>query len=90
MEHDKILDILTLYMTDERLNHIIAADEEYQAAKIHEQEAYEKLRKTLTKDQMTLLENFTIAAMETGANIERISYQQGFKDMFIFFKELSE
>lgn len=88
MEND-ILEILTQYLTEERIGRIVENDEEYNAARIHEQEVHDKFESTLTDEQIEAFNNFISAASETEANVERIYYQQGMKDMFSLLKALS-
>lgn len=87
---NEIFDILTEYLTNERLSKIIAGDEEYRAALIHEQEAYEKLDATLTDEQKELIDMLGTAQGETSANTQRIIYQQGMKDMFNLIMSLRD
>ena len=86
---NEVLEIFTHYLTENRLNKIIEQDEEYQAAKCHEKEAHDRFERTLTEKQNELFNNFIVAASETEANIERINYQQGMKDLFALLKSLS-
>lgn len=88
VEND-ILELLTQYLTEERLGRIVEQDEEYNAARIHEQEVHDKFESTLTDEQIELFNDFITAASETEANLERINYQQGMKDIFSLFKALS-
>lgn len=84
-----ILEIVTQALTESRLNHAMNGDEEYQAAKIRESVAHHKLMEALTEQQKELLENFITAAGETGNNVERITYQQGMKDLYAFLMALA-
>lgn len=87
--NNEILEIVTQALTESRLNSALSCDEEYQAAKIHECVARDKLKETLTDQQRELLEDFTTAAGETGANVERLIYQQGMKDLYALFTALA-
>lgn len=87
--NNEILELITQALTESRLNKIMDCDEEYQAAKIHELVAHDKLKETLTDQQKEMLDNFTTAAGETGANFERIVYQQGMKDLYALFTALA-
>lgn len=86
---NEVLEMFTHYLTEARLNKIVEQDEEYQAAKWHEIEAHDRFERTLTEEQNELFNNFIVAASETEANIERINYQQGMKDLFTLLKSLS-
>ena len=68
----------------------MSCDEEYQAAKLHEMVAHDKLMEILTDQQKELLEDFTTAASETDANAERIIYQQGMKDLYALIMALAQ
>lgn len=87
--NNEILEMVTQALTESRLNGILNCDEEYQAAKIHELVAHDKLKETLSDQQKELLENFTTATSETDANFERIVYQQGMKDLYALFTALA-
>lgn len=87
--NNEILEIVTQALTENRLSSALSCDEEYQAAKIHECVAHDKLKETLSDQQKELLKNFTTAASETGANFERIIYQQGMKDLYALFTALA-
>lgn len=67
---------------ESRLSRIMSFDEKYQASKLRERVAYDKLKETLTEQQKELFDNFTIAAGETCANAECIIYQQGMRDLY--------
>lgn len=87
--NNEILEMVTQCLTESRLNRIMDCDEEYQAAKIRELVTHDKLKETLTDQQKELLEKFTTAASETGANTERLIYQQGAKDLYALLMALS-
>lgn len=65
---NEILEMVTQCLTESRLNRIMCSDEEYQASKMHEKVAYDKLIEILNKQQKELLDNFIAAESETGAN----------------------
>ena len=71
----EVFEIVTEYLTNERLSRIVGEDEEYRAALTHEKEAYFKLDVTLS---------------EVAANVERITYQQGMKDMYALIMSLRD
>lgn len=87
MEYE-VLEILIQSLTEDRMNRIIDKDEEYQAALTREREVHDSLESMLSKEQRELFNEFISAASETGANIERINYRQGMKDMFALLKSL--
>lgn len=88
MEH-KILDIITHYLTENRIKEIMNQDENYRTAKQYEDEAYEKLEKSLSPEQSVLLNDYIAAEIDTKAVVEQLHYSQGMKDLFTFFRELS-
>lgn len=85
---DDLIEILVQFRA-EHMSDILEQDEEHRAARLHETEVHDRFEKTLTNEQIQLFNNFISAASETTANIERIFYQQGMKDMFALFKALS-
>lgn len=87
--NNEILEMVTQALTESRLNGVLDNDEEYQTARIHELVARDKLKETLTDQQKELFENFTTATGETGANFERIIYQQGMRDLYALFMALA-
>lgn len=86
---NEVLEMITQYLTEDRLNRIVEQDEEYRAARLHERELHDRLEGTLTKEQIEMFNDFTIAASEAEANVERINYQQGMRDLFALLKALS-
>ncbi len=86
---NEILEMVTQCLTESRLNRIMCSDEEYQASKMHEKVAYDKLIEILNKQQKELLDNFIAAESETGANTERLIYQQGMRDLYALLMALA-
>lgn len=86
----EVFEIVTEYLTSERLSRIMGEDEEYRAALIHEQEAYARLDATLTDEQRELINMLGTAQGEVSANVERITYQQGMKDMYSLILSLRD
>lgn len=86
---DRILEMITQCLTEERIGEIAANDEEYQSAKRREIEIHNKFEATLSDEQMKLFDDFISAAAKSEINLERINYQQGMKDMFALIKALS-
>lgn len=73
---------------ERHISEAVAKDEKFKAARQHEQEAHDRLEKTLTGEQLQLFNHFISAASETNANTRRIHYQQGMKDLFSLIKSL--
>lgn len=86
---NEIFEMITQSLTENRISQIMDCDEEYQAAKLHEKVAHDKLMEMLTDQQKELLDNFITAASETDANAERIIYQQGMKDLYALIMALA-
>lgn len=86
--NNDILEMLTTF-TEEHISEIMEQDEEFRAARQHEREVHDRFEKTLTDEQLQLFNDFISAATETNANVERINYQQGMRDMFALIKDLS-
>lgn len=86
---DSLLDVFTQFM-EEHISEIIEQDEEFRAARQHEREIHDRFEKSLTSEQIEMFNDFIAAASEANANIERINYQQGMKDMFSLIKSLSK
>ncbi len=79
---NEVFDIITEHLTNERLSRIMNNDEEYRAALTHEQEVYLKLDATLSDEQKKLINRYGTAQGEVAANMEKLAYQQGMKDMY--------
>lgn len=86
---DDLIEILVQFRA-EHMRDILEQDEEHRAARLHEKKIHDQFEKTLTSEQVEMFDNFISAITETTANIERIFYQQGMKDMFALFKTLSK
>ena len=86
----EVFEIVTEYLTNERLSRIVGEDEEYRAALTHEKEAYFKLDVTLSDEQKELINMLGVAQGEVAANVERITYQQGMKDMYALIMSLRD
>lgn len=86
---NEVIEILTQYLTEERLSKIIAQNEEYKSALVTEIEVHDKFEKTLSDEQKELFNEFISASSDTEAQIEKLNYQQGMKDLFSLLKALS-
>lgn len=86
---NEVIEILTQYLTEERLSRIIAQNEEYNTALVTEIEVHDKFEKTLSDEQKELFNEFISASSDTEAQIEKLNYQQGMKDLFSLLKALS-
>ena len=86
---NEVIELLTQYLTEERLSKIIAQNEEYKSALVTEIEVHDKFEKTLSDEQKELFNEFISASSDTEAQIEKLNYQQGMKDLFSLLKALS-
>lgn len=86
---NEIFEMVTQFLTEYRISRIMNCDEEYQAAKLHERVAHDKLMEILTDQQKELLDDFITAASGIDANAERIIYQQGMKDLYALIMALA-
>ncbi len=85
----EILNIFIHYLTENRIAELVNQNEKYQITKQIENEAHDKLEKSLSLEQNVLLNNYISATIDTKAILEQLHYLQGMKDLFAFFKELS-
>lgn len=88
MLNKEILELLTPYLT-ERLGQIFSENEEHQKAVKEENRLFEQFYDKLDKEQAELLEQYFAAANATAAIKERLTYQQGMKDMLALLKALT-
>ena len=61
-------------------------DDGYRAALEREKEAAERLKETLTEEQMAMVEQYHIAISATMGICELLAYKQGMKDMASILK----
>lgn len=87
---DDLFEMLTQFLTEKRMSQVLEQDEEYRAARLHEREVRNRFVGTLKDEQVKLFHDFISAVSETNANIERVNYQQGMKDLFAVLKALSK
>lgn len=81
-------ELLTLFLS-ERMALIYHENTEYNESINREHLLHEKLKENLNSEQMELLDDYFSAASNTTLLIEKLSYRQGLKDMFKFYKLLS-
>lgn len=72
-----------------RLDGIVHANQEYMQAEQKETERYEHFLESLTECQKEEFENFLIAVNESAFISEKLSYQQGMKDIVALLGSLS-
>ena len=85
---DKIDCPMRLYRPEfmERLGKIYWRDDGYRAALEREKEVVERLKETLTEEQMAMVEQYHIAISATIGICELLAYKQGMKDMVSILK----
>ena len=70
----------------ERLGEVYWRDNGYRAALEREKEAAERLKETLTEEQMAMVEQYHSAISATMGICELLAYRQGMKDMASILK----
>lgn len=91
MEKDEILNILTEYATNERLDKIILQDTVYIKTKEKADLLLDELeRLNSSKEAHKLLDNYDSTVYEVAALYAGFAYQQGLKDMFNLFMSLQD
>ena len=70
----------------ERLGEIYWRDDGYREAIEREKEAAERLKETLTEEQMAMVEQYHAAISFTMGICELLAYKQGMKDMASILK----
>lgn len=87
---NEILEMVTQYLTEMRLHEILQEKDEYRRVVEEEVELYEKFLANLSEWQKEEFENFLVAANESAMVCEKLSYQQGMKDLMLLLNELQE
>lgn len=91
MEKDKILNILTEYTTNERLDKIVLQDTVYIQTKEKADLLLDKLEKiNSSKEAHKLLDSYDSTVHEAAALYANFAYRQGLKDMFNLFMSLQD
>ena len=85
---NEILELMTEFMAEDRMQRLVIQDEEYCAASIREREAHDIFESTLSSEQKELYESFIMSAGETQINLVRIVYQQGMRDLYNLLQSL--
>lgn len=80
---ESILEEFMPYLVD-RLGRVYNQDKEYQKAVEKESRIYEELKEGLTEEQRSQLDEYFAATREMAGICEKLSYQQGIKDLFSF------
>lgn len=85
---DNILELITQQMTEMRLEEIIHKDAKYKQAVQIEIALYECFVENLSEWQREKFEKYWIASSESALIREKLSYQQGMKDLLALLKSL--
>lgn len=85
---DNILEWMTQQLTEMRLEDIIHKDAKYRQAVETEIELHERFVGNLSEWQREEFEKYWIASSESALIREKLSYQQGMKDLFALLKSL--
>lgn len=85
---DNVFELITQALTENRIIDKLQKSEEYQKAKEEEHKAYDLLMSDLTGEQKQRLDEL-IGTITWSATVwEKMSYQQGMKDLFEFITSL--
>lgn len=71
-----------------RITEILAKNEEYSQSIAEEEKLYDWLRKNLEGEPLIKLDEYFKAVSNTAYYVEKLSYFQGMKDLFAFYKYL--
>lgn len=71
-----------------RITEILAKNEEYSQSIAEEEKLYDWLRENLEGEALEKLNEYFKAVSNTAFHIEKLSYLQGMKDLFAFYKYL--
>ena len=86
---DSILEIITEYETNERLDNIILIDEKYISIQTEMDKLTDELDSlNLTQKQKTAVDDLIAANIAIGCYYTRAAYQQGFKDCVSLLREI--
>lgn len=84
----EILEIMTEYLTNERLDQIFIQKEEYRQAEQAEEQMSELFEKMLDREQRKVFNQYLVAENNRISTYITLSYQQGMKDIFSFLLSL--
>lgn len=80
---EDVLEAMMPYLV-ERLGRVYERNKDYRQAIEREDKIYEKLKQGLTQDQKSQLDEYFVATKATAGVCEKLSYQQGIRDLFSF------
>lgn len=87
---NEILEMVTQCLTETHLHKVLQENDEYRRAVEEEVELYEGFLANLSEWQKEEFEHFLVAANESAMICERLSYQQGMKDLMVLLNSLQE
>lgn len=90
MNHEKsVLNILIDNCTNERLDAIVVANEDYKEIKKQASNSFQTLLDSLTPEQDRLFNLYTVNENTLSALYARLSYEQGLRDITELLKSLT-
>lgn len=91
MNHEKsVLNILIDNCTNERLDAIVLANEDYKEIKKQASNSFQALLDSLTPEQGRLFNTYTINENELSALYAKLAYEQGLRDITELLKSLAQ
>lgn len=85
---EEVLELITQKLTDMRLNEIIHKNVTYIQALQDEIDLYEQFVRNLSEWQKEGFEKYWVASSESALIREKLSYQQGMKDLMAFLQSI--
>ncbi|MDE7476475.1 MAG: hypothetical protein K2M91_00755 [Lachnospiraceae bacterium] len=87
MDNKNIIDEMETALMD-RIADSLAKSEDYKQSVEQEGKAFDWLKNNLTDEALEKLNEYFTAACSTAYHTQKISYLQGMKDLFAFYKYL--
>lgn len=88
MMKNEILEMVTQCLVEMRLHDLLQENDDYRRAVQEEVELYERFLGNLSEWQKEEFENFLTVSNESAVICEKLSYQQGMKDLMKLLKNL--
>lgn len=87
---NNILDILIDNCTNERLDKIVFANDEYKKLLEQYNKSSQSFEDSLTPEQKKIFDTFTVDYNALSAMYARLAYEQGLRDIVALWNELTE
>lgn len=84
----KVLEMVTQCLMEMRMHDFLQENDDYKRAVEEEVQLYERFLGTLSEGQREEFEKFLVVSNESALICEKLSYQQGMKDLMALFREL--